>query len=74
MCPCLGRSHADGPGHAGNAPALSLDLHDQHVAMRKNGQWRFTPPTHVLAAFHAALLQYAAEALAEMGVDSAAPA
>ncbi len=46
---------------AGNAPALSLDLHDQHVAMRKNGQWRFTPPTHVLAAFHEALLQHAAE-------------
>lgn len=46
---------------AGNAPALSLDLHDQHVAMRRNGQWRFTPPTHVLAAFHEALRQHAAE-------------
>jgi 2-aminoethylphosphonate-pyruvate transaminase len=46
---------------AGNAPALSLDLHDQHVAMRKNGQWRFTPPTHVLAAFHEALAQHEAE-------------
>ena len=44
-----------------NAPALSLDLHDQHVAMRKNGQWRFTPPTHVLAAFHEALAQHRAE-------------
>lgn len=46
---------------AGQAPALSLDLHDQHVAMRRNGQWRFTPPTHVLAAFHEALLRHEAE-------------
>jgi 2-aminoethylphosphonate-pyruvate transaminase len=46
---------------AGNAPALSLDLHDQHAAMQKNGQWRFTPPTHVLAAFHEALAQHATE-------------
>ncbi len=46
---------------AGNAPSLSLDLHDQWVAMEKTGQWRFTPPTHVVAAFDAALAQHADE-------------
>src|SRR6266850_1380814 len=45
----------------GRAPSLSLDLHDQWVAMEKNGQWRFTPPTHVLAALDRALDQHAAE-------------
>lgn len=45
----------------GQAPSLSLDLHDQWVAMEKNGQWRFTPPTHVIAALDAALEQHAAE-------------
>ena len=46
---------------AGNAHSLSLDLHDQWQAIEKNGQWRFTPPTHVLAAFGSALEQHAAE-------------
>lgn len=46
---------------AGNAPALSLDLFDQHDAWRRTGQWRFTPPTHVLAALHRALLEHEAE-------------
>lgn len=46
---------------AGNAPALSLDLFDQHDAWRRTGQWRFTPPTHVLAALHQALLEHEAE-------------
>jgi 2-aminoethylphosphonate-pyruvate transaminase len=45
----------------GQAPSLSLDLHDQWVAMEKNGQWRFTPPTHVLAALDRALDQHAEE-------------
>ena len=45
----------------GNAHSLSLDLHDQWQAMEKNGQWRFTPPTHVIAAFHQALLEHEAE-------------
>jgi 2-aminoethylphosphonate-pyruvate transaminase len=45
----------------GNAPALSLDLHDQWMNMEKNGQWRFTPPTHVLAALDQALAEHAAE-------------
>jgi 2-aminoethylphosphonate-pyruvate transaminase len=45
----------------GNAHALSFDLHDQWIAMEKTGQWRFTPPTHVLAALDQALAEHAAE-------------
>lgn len=45
----------------GHSPSLSLDLHDQWRAMESNGQWRFTPPTHVLAAFSRALDAHAAE-------------
>ena len=43
---------------AGNAHSLAMDLQDQHAYMAKTGQWRFTPPTHVVAALHEALLQY----------------
>ena len=39
----------------GNSPCLSLDLFDQWQAMERTRQWRFTPPTHVLAAFDQAL-------------------
>ena len=39
----------------GNAHSLSLDLYDQWVNMEKTGQWRYTPPTHVVAAFMEAL-------------------
>jgi 2-aminoethylphosphonate-pyruvate transaminase len=46
---------------AGNAHSLSLDLHDQWVYMEKTAQWRFTPPTHVIAAFNQALAEHAAE-------------
>ena len=45
----------------GNCHSLSLDLHDQWQAMKKNKQWRFTPPTHVLAAFHQALKEHEKE-------------
>ena len=45
----------------GNCHSLAMDLFDQHAYMAKTGQWRFTPPTHVLAALHEALLQYAEE-------------
>ena len=45
----------------GNAPSLSLDLYDQWQGLEANGQWRFTPPTHVLAAFDQALDEHAAE-------------
>jgi 2-aminoethylphosphonate-pyruvate transaminase len=46
---------------AGNSPSLVLDLHDQWVNMEKTAQWRFTPPTVVVAALHAALEQFVAE-------------
>ncbi len=42
----------------GNSHSLSLDLYDQWEAMEKNKQWRFTPPTHVLAAFNQAILEH----------------
>ena len=45
----------------GNCHSLAMDLFDQHTYMAKTGQWRFTPPTHVVAALHEALLQYAEE-------------
>jgi 2-aminoethylphosphonate-pyruvate transaminase len=45
----------------GNAHSLSLDLHDQWVAMEKNAQWRFTPPIHVIVAFAQALEEHATE-------------
>ena len=45
----------------GNAHALSLDLHDQHVAMEKNGQWRFTPPVQTILSLHRALEEFEAE-------------
>ncbi|WP_119459462.1 2-aminoethylphosphonate--pyruvate transaminase [Rhodospirillaceae bacterium SYSU D60014] len=45
----------------GNAPSLSLDLHDQWQSMEKNGQWRFTPPIHVIVAFDQALTEHEAE-------------
>ncbi len=46
---------------AGNSHSLALDLQDQHAYLAKTGQWRFTPPTHVVAALHEALLQYSEE-------------
>jgi len=46
---------------AGNAPSLALDLHDQWQAMQESGQWRFTPPTQVIAALDQALAEHAAE-------------
>ncbi|MEM7303354.1 MAG: 2-aminoethylphosphonate--pyruvate transaminase [Pseudomonadota bacterium] len=39
----------------GVSHSLSLDLYDQWTSMNKTQQWRFTPPTHVLAAFTEAL-------------------
>ncbi|TVQ57598.1 MAG: 2-aminoethylphosphonate--pyruvate transaminase [Rhodobacteraceae bacterium] len=45
----------------GVAHSLSLDVHAQWAAMEKTGQWRFTPPTHVVAAFLQALREHAAE-------------
>jgi len=45
----------------GNSHSLSLDLYSQWKGFEKNGQWRFTPPTHVVAAFLQALDEHAAE-------------
>ena len=45
----------------GHSHSLSMDLHDQWVYMEKTGQWRFTPPTHTVAAFAQALREHAAE-------------
>jgi len=46
---------------AGNSHSLALDLHAQWRHMEKTGQWRYTPPTHVVAAFLKALDIHAAE-------------
>ena len=45
----------------GNSHSLALDLLAQYEYMQSTGQWRFTPPTHVVAALRAALDQYQAE-------------
>ncbi|QDQ25459.1 2-aminoethylphosphonate--pyruvate transaminase [Chitinimonas arctica] len=45
----------------GNAHSLSLDLYDQWRYLQQTGQWRYTPPTHVVAALSAALDQFDAE-------------
>jgi len=46
---------------AGNSASTSLDLHAQWAGFQANRQWRFTPPTHVVAALSAALDQLDAE-------------
>jgi len=45
----------------GYARSLSLDLLSQYFGFEKNGQFRFTPPTHALIAFHQALAELEAE-------------
>ena len=39
----------------GNSHSLALDLFEQWKGLEANGQFRFTPPTHALVAFHQAL-------------------
>ena len=46
---------------AGYARSLSFDLLDQYQGFEKNGQFRFTPPTHALVAFRQALAELEAE-------------
>ncbi len=46
---------------AGNAHSLALDLHAQWAEMERSGQWRYTPPTHAVAAFLQALREHEAE-------------
>jgi len=45
----------------GNSHSLAMDLHDQYTYMQRTTQWRFTPPTHVVAALRAAIDQFVAE-------------
>jgi 2-aminoethylphosphonate-pyruvate transaminase len=45
----------------GNSHSLAMDLYDQWVYMEKTTQWRFTPPTHVVAALDEAIAQYLEE-------------
>lgn len=51
---------------AGNARSLSLDLYDQWKEMDPTGKWRFTSPTHIVAAFSQAI----DELLAEGGIEA----
>ncbi|MCA3556268.1 2-aminoethylphosphonate--pyruvate transaminase [Aestuariivirga sp.] len=45
----------------GMSHSVVLDLHEQWKGLETNGQFRFTPPTHALAAFHQAMKEHAAE-------------
>ena len=45
----------------GNSPSLSLDVHHQWQGFETTGEWRFTPPTQVLAALGQALAEHADE-------------
>jgi 2-aminoethylphosphonate-pyruvate transaminase len=49
------------PQCEGNNTSLAMDLFDQHAYMEKTGQWRFTPPTHVLVALNEAIEQFEEE-------------
>jgi 2-aminoethylphosphonate-pyruvate transaminase len=46
---------------AGRSPSVVLDLHAQWAFMESRGWWRFTPPTHVLAALASACERHRAE-------------
>jgi 2-aminoethylphosphonate-pyruvate transaminase len=48
-------------GTAGRARTLSLDLLAQWQALERDGQFRFTPPTHALLAFDQALSELESE-------------
>ena len=48
-------------GCAGHSQSLAMDLFDQETYMQRTGQWRFTPPTHVVVALHEALSQFIEE-------------
>jgi 2-aminoethylphosphonate-pyruvate transaminase len=60
--------HAALVSTAGFARSLSLDLLAQWKGLENNGQFRFTPPTHTLLAFHQALKELEEEG----GVESRA--
>ncbi|MBL8908068.1 MAG: 2-aminoethylphosphonate--pyruvate transaminase [Rhizobiales bacterium] len=46
-------------GSKGQSHSVVLDLHEQWTGLEKTGQFRFTPPTHALVAFHQALKEHA---------------
>ncbi|MDQ6882387.1 MAG: 2-aminoethylphosphonate--pyruvate transaminase [Pseudomonadota bacterium] len=46
---------------AGRSQSLAMDLHDQYIYMERTGQWRFTPPTHVVVALAEAIHQFEEE-------------
>jgi 2-aminoethylphosphonate-pyruvate transaminase len=46
---------------AGQSQSLAMDLHDQYTYMERTGQWRFTPPTHVMVALAEAIAQFEEE-------------
>jgi 2-aminoethylphosphonate-pyruvate transaminase len=46
---------------ADHSSSLTLDLFDQWTYMERTTQWRYTPPTHIVVAFDAALDQFFAE-------------
>ena len=48
-------------GCEGHAHSLCLDLYDQWREMDRDGKWRFTSPTHAVAAFSRALDELAGE-------------
>ena len=45
----------------GKSHSMALDLYDQWNYMQKTGQFRYTPPTHTLVAFHTALKEHEAQ-------------
>jgi 2-aminoethylphosphonate-pyruvate transaminase len=45
----------------GRCHSVVLDLHEQWKGLEANGQFRFTPPTHALVAFHQAMREHAEE-------------
>jgi 2-aminoethylphosphonate-pyruvate transaminase len=45
----------------GQARSLSLDVFAQWEGLENTGQFRFTPPTHAILAFHQAILEHEAE-------------
>ena len=45
----------------GQSPSVSLDLYEQWKGLEHDGQFRFTPPTHVILALHKAIDQLMAD-------------
>ncbi len=45
----------------GRSHSVVLDLYEQWRGLEANGQFRFTPPTHALAAFHQAMQEHQQE-------------